>query len=252
MSEEANNNSATSETPAPAATGAVVIESAPLKGIVGTKIGMTQIFIDDMRNVPVTVIASGGVVVTQVKTVKTDGYNAVQVGFEEVADRKLSKAEVGHLKKNNLKPMRFLHEFRVEDPSPFTVGQAVPVSVFAKGQWVQASGLNKGKGFAGVIKRHGFGGLPHSHGHHEYRRHPGSSAAQGPQHVFPGTRRGGHMGHEWSVVPKIEIVDIDTEKNLILLRGSVPGPNGNFVVITPTRKRIPVPQVKQDKKKGKK
>lgn len=228
---------------------AETVEAAPLKGIVGEKIGMTRIFVDDSRMVPVTVIQSEGVVVTQVKSKEKDGYGAVQVGMGNAREKSLSKAEIQHLGKNKISPKRWLREFTVEDSSGFKVGQPVPVSVFAKGDWVQVSGLTKGKGYAGVIKRHGFAGLPHSHGNGEYRRHPGTSGAQGPQHVLPGTRKPGHKGHVWSTIPTMEVVDVDAEKNLILLRGSVPGPNGNFVVIKPTTRKVSKAADKPAKKK---
>jgi len=202
---------------------APAVEAAPLKGIVGTKIGMTRIFVDDTRMVPVTVISTAGNIVTQVKSKATDGYDAVQVGYGDVIERKLTKAEAQHLVKKGLQPKRWLREFRVKDSALFKVGQPVPASVFAKGEWVQVSGTTRGKGYAGVMKRHGFAGLPHSHGNGEYRRHPGSNGAQGPQHVLPGTRKPGHMGVVWSTVPKIEVIDVDQDKNLILLRGSIPG-----------------------------
>jgi large subunit ribosomal protein L3 len=217
-------------------SGAAAVEQAPLKGILGTKIGMTSVFVDETTMVPVTVILSEGAVVSQVKTVETDGYNAVQVGFGDVLDRKLSKAEVQHFSKKGLKPKREIAEFRVKDASPFKVGQSVPVSVFEKGEFVQVAGVNKGKGYAGSVKRHGFKGGPHSHGHGEYRNSPGSSGAQGPQHVLPGTRKPGHLGAVWQTVPRIQVVEIDTEKNLVLLRGSVPGPNGATVIISPMKK----------------
>lgn len=232
---------------APEATGP---ESAPLKGILGTKVGMTRVYSDDVTMVPVTVISAAGLVVSLVKTKETDGYNAVQVAYGDVPERKLTKAEVNHFVKKKLAVKRHIHEFRVDDPSAFKIGQIVPVSVFKKGEWVQASGMTKGKGFAGVIKRFGFSGGPHSHGHGEYRRSPGSSGGQGPQHVLPGTRKPGHMGHIWSTVPSVCVVDVDEEKNLILLGGSVPGPNGNFVVLRPSRRKVKVPQ--KQTKKGKK
>jgi large subunit ribosomal protein L3 len=216
------------------------IESAPLKGIVGKKIGMTRVFVDDHRMEAVTVISAEGNVVTQVKTKQDSGYDAVQVGYEAVIEKKITKAESQHLAKRGLKPMRFLREFRVNDIAPFKVGQAVPVTVFAKGEWLQVSGTTKGKGYAGVMKRHNFAGLPHSHGNGEYRRHPGTNGAQGPQHVLPGTRKPGHMGVVSSTVPKIQVVDVDVERNLILLRGSIPGANGNFVVLKPTSRHISV------------
>lgn len=212
--------------------------TAPVKGIVGTKIGMTRIFTDEAKMIPVTVISSDGVVVTQIKTQANDGYDAVQVGYEDVLERKLSKAEAQHLTKKNIPLKRQLKEFRVSDPSQFQLGQKVLATVVSKGDWLQVSGLSKGKGFAGVMKRHGFAGLPHSHGNGEYRRHPGTNGAQGPQHVLPGTRKAGHMGHVWKTEPKIQVVDVDLEKNLILLKGSIPGPNGNFVVLRPTSKKV--------------
>ncbi len=233
------------------ATAAPVVESAPLKGLLGLKIGMTRIPLDNTRMVPVTVVDAGGVVVTQVKSSATDGYNAVQVGYEDVLERKLSKAEAQHLLKKNLPLKRWLHEFPVKDTAPFKVGQPVLVSVFAKGDWVQVSGFTKGKGFAGSVKRHGFKGMAFSHGNGEYRNSPGSSGAQGPQHVLPGTRKPGHMGHEWQTVPKMEIVDVDQEKGLVLLRGSIPGPNGNHVVIRPTSKHVKAKVHVEVKKKKK-
>ena len=220
--------------------GAAEVSTAPLKGIVGTKIGMTRVFVDETRMVPVTVILAEGNVVTQVKTKATDGYDAVQVGYGDVLEKKLSKAEVNHLKKKGVALKRHLHEFRVKDVTPFKVGQSVPTTVFEKGEWLQVSGITRGKGYAGVMKRHGFAGLPYSHGNGEYRRHPGTNGAQGPQHVLPGTRKPGHMGAVWSTVPKIEVADVDADRNLILLRGSIPGPNGNFVVLKPTSRHISV------------
>jgi large subunit ribosomal protein L3 len=217
-------------------TAPAAVETAPLKGLLGTKIGMTRLFVDEVKNVPVTVISAEGLVVSQIKTKENDGYNAVQVGYEDVLERKISKSEVQHFAKNGLKPKRQLQEFRVDDVTPFKVGQPISVSTFAKGDRVKISGYTKGKGYAGVVKRYGFGGLPHSHGHGEYRNHPGSSGAQGPQHVLPGTRKPGHMGHAWKTAMNVEVVDVDTEKNLILIKGSVPGPNGNFVVVCPAKK----------------
>lgn len=229
MSEEAKQ---------PTTEATTTTESAPLKGLVGKKIGMTRVFVDDNRMESVTVISVDGNVITQVKTKADAGYDAVQVGFEPVLDKKLSKAEVQHFAKKGLKPMRWLREFRVTDTAPYKIGQAVPVTNFTVGEWVQVSGNTRGKGYAGVMKRHGFAGLPHSHGNGEYRRHPGTNGAQGPQHVLPGTRKPGHMGVIWSTVPKVQVVGVDTERNLILLRGSIPGPNGNFVVLKPTSRYI--------------
>ncbi len=209
---------------------------AVLNGLLGTKIGMTRIFVDEKNMVPVTVISAQGLVVSQVKTKATDGYEAVQVGYEDVLDRKLGKAEVTHFKKKNVPVKRHLHEFRVSNAGQFKVGQAVPVTGFSKGDLVKVTGKSKGKGYAGVVKKYGFAGLPFSHGNGEYRNHPGSSGAQGPQHVLPGTKKPGHMGHVWKTMQNVEVVDVDVERNLILIKGSVPGPNGNFVVVSPAKK----------------
>lgn len=211
-------------------------EAPSLKGLLGTKIGMTRIFVDETHMVPVTVISAEGLVVSQVKSKQSDGYNAVQVGYGNVLDRKISKAENQHFKKKELTPKRHLGEFRVSDSSAFKAGQAVSVAAFTKGELVKVSGYSKGKGYAGVVKRHGFGGLPFSHGHGEYRNRPGSSGAQGPQHVLPGTKKPGHLGHIWKSATNVEVVDVDVERNLILVKGSIPGPNGNFVVVRPAKK----------------
>lgn len=222
------------------AAGATPLDAAPLKGLLGTKVGMTRVFLEDGQMVPVTVVSSEGVVVTQVKSQTSDGYNAVQVGYGDVEERKLTKPEAQHLAKKGLALKRWLREFRVADVAPFKVGQPVPVTVFAKGEWLQISGTNKGKGFAGAMKRHNFSGLPHSHGNGEYRRHPGTNGDQGHQHVIKGKKKPGHMGHVWSTVPKIQVVDVDVEKSLLLLRGSVPGPNGNIIVLRPTSRTVKV------------
>lgn len=211
--------------------------SPPLKGLLGTKIGMTRVFVNETTMVPVTVISAEGNVVSQVKTVSSDGYNAVQVAYGDVADRKLTKPARGHLAKKGVASKRHLFEFRVGDASGFKVGQPVPVKNFQAGEQVKVSSRSKGKGFAGTIKRFGFGGGPHSHGHGEYRRAPGSSGGQGPQHVLPGTRKPGHKGAVWSTQSNVDVVGIDEERQLILVRGSIPGPNGNFVVVRSIEKK---------------
>ena len=234
MSEQ--QNEAKTETADSASAAAV--EAAPLKGLIGTKVGMTRVFSEEAKMVPVTVIATDGIIVTQVKTKETDGYSSVQIGYGEIKEKNISKSEAQHLVKKGAPLRRWLREFRVEDTAPFKVGQPVPATVFQKGDWLQVSGTTKGHGYAGVVKRHGFAGLPHSHGNGEYRNRPGSSGAQGHQHVIPGTKKPGHMGVIWSTVPKIEVVDVDAERNLVLLKGSVPGPNGGFVVLRPTSRHI--------------
>jgi large subunit ribosomal protein L3 len=193
-----------------------------------------------------------GLVVTHLKTKAVDGYDAVQVGYGDIDEKKLSKAETNHLKNKSVGLKRWLREFRVKDISQFKVGQPVSAGVFAKGEWIQVSGMTKGHGYAGVVKRYGFRGLPHSHGNGEYRNRPGSSGAQGHQNVIPGTRKPGHFGFIWSTIPSIQVADVNVEKNLILLEGSVPGPNGNFVVLRPTSRKHRVVQASAKKKAAKK
>jgi large subunit ribosomal protein L3 len=213
------------------------LEAAPLKGIVGTKIGMTRIFVDDTRMVPVTVVSTEGNIVTLVKTKASDGYDAVQIGYGDVAEKKLSKAEAQHFVKKGLKPKRWLKEFRVKDVAPFKVGQPVPATVFAKGEWLQVSGTTRGKGYAGVMKRHNFRGLPASHGASDKKRSPGSLASRRALgRVVPGQRMAGHAGHEITSTIKIEVINVDPAQNLIYLGGAVPGPAGGLVTIFETIK----------------
>ena len=200
-----------------------------MKALLGTKIGMTQIISEDGRAVPVTLIQAGPVTVTQVKTVDTDGYNAVQVGFDE--GKNLSKAVAGHLKAANVTP-KFIREFRVEDTTEeLTVGSTIDVTAFELGDVVDATGISKGKGFAGNIKRHNFERHKKTHGGKGNTRKPGSIGSMYPQKVFKGKRMAGRMGHEQVTVKNLVVSYIDVENNLIGLRGAVPGPKKGLIVI---------------------
>ncbi len=200
-----------------------------MKALLGTKIGMTQLISEDGRAGPVTLIKAGPVTVTQVKTVETDGYNAVQVGFE--LGKNLSKAVAGHLKAAEITP-KYIREFRVEDTSEeLTVGSTIDVTAFELGDVVDATGISKGKGFAGTIKRHNFERHKKTHGGKGNTRKPGSIGSMYPQKVFKGKRMAGRMGHEQVTVKNLVVSYIDVENNLIGLRGAVPGPKKGLIVI---------------------
>ena len=200
-----------------------------MKALLGTKIGMTQIISEDGVAVPVTLIQAGPVTVTQVKTVDTDGYNAVQVGFDE--GKNLSKAVAGHLKAANVTP-KFIREFRVEDTTEeLTVGSTIDVTAFELGDVVDATGISKGKGFAGNIKRHNFERHRKTHGGKGNTRKPGSIGSMYPQKVFKGKRMAGRMGHEQVTVKNLVVSYIDADNNLIGLKGAVPGPKKGLIVI---------------------
>ncbi|MBC7247040.1 MAG: 50S ribosomal protein L3 [Actinobacteria bacterium] len=202
-----------------------------MKGIIGKKLGMTQIFTEDGKIVPVTVVEAGPCTVTQVKTVEKEGYDAVQLGFGAARERKVNKPLLGHFKGKGLQPLRHLAEIRVDDPGAYQVGQEVTVGMFSRGERVDVTGRSKGKGYAGVVKRHGFGGGPGSHGAH-FHRAPGSiGACATPSRVFRGSRMPGRMGGERVTALNLEIVDVKPERNVLLLKGSVPGPNGGLLVI---------------------
>lgn len=202
------------------------------KGILGTKVGMTQIFDEAARVVPVTVIKAGPCRVSLVRTVEKDGYAAIQLAFEEAPDRRLTRPELGHLKKNGLPAMRHLGEIRLDDVSGYTVGQEIRADIFAKGEQADVIGISKGKGFSGVMKRHGFGGLPGSHGTERKHRSPGSvGSSTTPGRIFKGVGMAGHMGHERVTVLNLDVVHVDPERSLLLIRGAVPGPNGGVVLV---------------------
>ncbi len=208
-----------------------------MKGLIGKKIGMTQIFDAQGAAIPVTLIEAGPCYVTQVRTVETDGYSAVQLGFGETKPKRLTGGQQGHLKRNNLPPLRTLKEFRVKNPG-VNEGDQLLVNVFAEGDFVDISGTSKGKGFAGVVKRHGFRGGPITHGQSDRQRSPGSiGATSGTARVFKGKRMAGHMGNKHVTSPNLKVVFIDVERNLIGVRGAVPGPKGGVLVIKEARKQ---------------
>ena len=207
-------------------------------GLIGKKIGITHIFKEDGNFVPVTVVQAGPCSVVQTKTEKTDGYNAIQLGFGDIKEKKVKKPQLGHFKKVNLIPKKILHEFRLgpQEIEGINIGQELNTSIFKKGECVDVTGTSKGKGFAGVMKRHGFHGAPASHGRHYFRRHGGSIGSRYPQHVRKGTRMAGRMGNEQVTVQNLEIADIRPEDNLILIKGAIPGNNKGFVLIKKTVK----------------
>jgi large subunit ribosomal protein L3 len=202
------------------------------KGILGRKLGMTQIFDDAAKTIPVTVIEAGPCRIAQVKTPDRDGYSAIQLAFGRVKDGKLNRPEAGHFKKAGLAGHRELIELRVADTSGFSVGQELKADVFQPGERADVVGISKGKGFAGAMKRHNFHGAPASHGTERKHRVPGSvGAGTTPHHVFKGQKLPGRLGHERVTVLNLEIVRVDPERNLLLVRGAVPGPDGGLVVV---------------------
>ena len=201
-----------------------------MKGILGKKLGMTQIFTEEGIVVPVTVVEAGPNVVTQVKTVEKDGYNAIQVGFEDAKEKSLNKPQKGHLAAANVSK-KHLKEFRVDAVEEFTVGQEIKADLFAAGEKIDVTGTSKGKGFQGPIKRHGQSRGPESHGS-RYHRRPGSmGACSFPGRVFKNKKLAGHMGSVKVTVQNLEVVRVDADKNLILVKGAIPGPKGSMVTI---------------------
>jgi len=202
-----------------------------MKGIIGKKVGMTQVFDTDGKVTPVTVIQAGPCFVTQVRRAESDGYTAVQLGFDEVRPDKLAGGERGHLQKRNLPTMRYLREFRVKEID-VQEGQRLTVEVFATGDRVDVVGTSKGRGFAGTIKRHHFNRQPTTHGASDRTRAPGSSSSTTtPGRVRKGTRRSGRMGNDRVTTQNLEVVVVDTERNLLAVKGSVPGAKGGLVII---------------------
>lgn len=207
-----------------------------MKGLIGKKVGMTQIFDDSGGAVPVTVIEAGPCYVTQVRSVDRDGYSAIQLGFEEVKDQRLTGGQLGHLKKNNLPSLRYLKEFRTEED--LEEGAKLTVDVFETGDRVDVVGRSKGRGFAGVVKRYGFSGGPRTHGQSDRLRAPGSiGAGSTPGRVYKGKRMPGRMGNDTVTSQNLVVSLVDPEKNIIAVRGSVPGPKGGLVVIREARKQ---------------
>ncbi len=199
------------------------------KGIIGKKIGMTQIFNDDGTVVPVTVVQAGPCVVTQRKTEETDGYNAVQIGFEDMEQYRANKPEKGHFERAGTEPKRYLREFR-DFPEDLNEGEEVTVEQFEEGEQVDVTGTSKGKGFAGTIKRYNFQRGPMTHGSHSHRA-PGSIGATDAARVFKGQKLPGRMGHDRVTIQNLEIVKVDSERNLLLIKGSVPGVKKSILYI---------------------
>ena len=204
-----------------------------MKAILGQKLGMTQVFDDEARAIPVTVIKAGPVHVTQIKTIEHDGYNAIQISYGEVKPGRVSKPEAGHYAKAGVAPGSHLVEIKVDDPTEFQLGQELKVTeMFEPGTKTDVSGVSKGKGFSGVMKRHNFAGQGASHGTHKKHRAPGSiGACATPSRVFKGMRMAGRMGGEQVTTLNLEVVRIDEERGLLLLGGSVPGPKGSVILV---------------------
>ena len=208
------------------------------KAILATKVGMTQIFDENGALIPVTVLQAGPCVVTQVKTVDNDGYSAVQVGFSDKREKLVNKPLKGHFDKAGVSCKRYLKEFKFEDAENYALGQEIKADIFAAGDKIDATAISKGKGFQGAIKRHGQSRGPMAHGS-KYHRHAGSNGAcSDPSKVFKGKKMAGHMGHVKVTVQNLEVVRVDAENNLLLVKGSVPGPKKSLVTIKETVKTI--------------
>jgi large subunit ribosomal protein L3 len=208
-----------------------------VKGLIGKKIGMTQIFDENGSSIPVTLIEAGPCFVTQVRRPDSEGYSAVQIGFGEIKPKRLSGGELGHLRRADVPPLRFLREFRVSKPE-IQEGEKLTVDLFANGDHVDIIGTTKGKGFAGGVKRHGFRGGPKTHGQSDRLRAPGSiGSTTGVARVFKGKKMAGRMGNDRFTAQNLLVVLVDSERNLLAVKGSVPGPKGGLVMISEARKQ---------------
>ena len=211
------------------------------KAIIGKKVGMTQIFDEMGKVIPVTVIEAGPCVVTQKMTVEKEGYEAVQLGYEEVAEKHISKPEAGHLKKNGIGMLKNLKEFKLENAAELNVGDVLKADVFTAGDKVDVTGTSKGHGYAGVIKRHGAQRTPTSHGGDPVHRHAGSmGSGTDPSRIFKGKIGAGHMGVDQVTVENLDVVQVDPELNMLVIRGAIPGPKGGLVYVKSTAKISPV------------
>jgi large subunit ribosomal protein L3 len=209
-----------------------------VKGLVGTKLGMTQVWDENNRVVPVTVVAAPTNVITQVRQPEPDGYNAIQIGYGEIEGRKVNKPQAGHFAKAGTTPRRHLVEIRTADASTYEIGQELPVDTFEVGEAIDVTGTSKGKGFAGTMKRHGFAGVSASHGAHRNHRKPGSiGACATPGRVFKGLRMAGRMGSDTVTTQNVTVHAVDVEKGLILIKGAVPGPKGGVIVLRTAAKK---------------
>jgi large subunit ribosomal protein L3 len=204
-------------------------------GILGTKLGMTQIFDEAGRAIPITVVQAGPCTVTQVKTAETDGYTAVQLGYGEAKEKSLNQPELGHLKKAEAAPLRHLREYRLADSPTLSLGQQVTVDIFSAGQLVDVCGKSIGRGFAGYQKRHGFARGPMSHGSKNHRLPGSTGAGTTPGRVYPGKRMAGQLGDKRVTLRKLSIVRVDADRNLLLIKGCLPGKPGALVSITPAK-----------------
>ena len=201
------------------------------EGILGEKVGMTKVFTENGESVPVTVIMAGPCRVIQKKNIEKDGYNAIQLGFKNIKKNKALKPIVGHYSKSKVEPLKYLREFKITDLNKYVLGQEIKVDIFKKGEKVNIIGTSKGKGFAGAIKRHNFSGGPKTHGQKEYFRSVGSIGATDAARVFKGQKLPGHMGTDRVNIKNLEVVKVDIERILILVKGSVPGANGEMLII---------------------
>ena len=209
-----------------------------MKGILGKKVGMTRIFDDKGVVIPVTIIEAGPCYVTQRKSSEQDGYEAIQLGFEEIKEKSLTRPEMGHLRKNDLPPLRYLREIRMKDAGEYKEGQKITVDLFRLGERVDVTGMAKGRGFAGVMKRHGFAGGPITHGQSDRQRAPGSiGSGTTPGRVYKGLRMAGRMGNSRVTAQSLRVVMVDPERNLLAIQGGIPGPKNGLVLIREARKQ---------------
>ena len=217
------------------------------KAIIGKKVGMTQIFDEAGNVIPVTVVEAGPCVVTQKKTIENDGYSAVQLGFADVKESKLSKPEAGHLKKAGVEAKKYLKEFKLDTAADMNVGDVIKADTFAAGDMIDVTGITKGHGYQGVIKRHNAGRTPMTHGGGPVHRHAGSMGASSHQsRIFPGKIGAGQMGNEQVTIENLEVVKVDAELNMLVIRGAVPGPKGGLVYIRNTVKNNKIKQTATD------
>jgi large subunit ribosomal protein L3 len=219
--------------------------SKEVKGVLGTKLGMTQVFSDDGKVVPVTVVAAGPCVVTAVRTPGTDGYRAVQLGYGQIDPRRVTKPVAGHFAKAGVTPRRYLVELRTDDADSYTLGQEVTAETLGAGDLVDVTGRSKGKGTAGVMKRHGFHGLGASHGTQRKHRSPGSiGGCATPGRVFKGLKMAGRMGNARTTAARLSVHAVDAERGLLLIRGAVPGPTGGLVLVRSAAKQLAAKEAK--------
>lgn len=205
-------------------------------GILGTKLGMTQIFDEEGRAIPVTIVQAGPCTITQIKTKQTDGYTAVQIGYQEVKPKAINRPELGHLAKSSAPPLRHLREYRLDDSSNFELGQPVIADIFSAGQIVDVSGTSIGRGFAGYQKRHNFKRGPMAHGSKNHRLPGSTGPGTTPGRVFPGKRMAGRLGGTRVTIRKLEVVRVDVDRNLLLIKGAVPGKPGAILSVVPAKK----------------